>query len=215
MGSIYSPTTKPYVSKPQLSTLRGSSPLHRKPMFYLGILLTAGLLGLIVFLIVYFTMSEGRERLSYGKLHIVSRNEWQAKPPTDEGTPLHHPVPYVLMLDTDTTNCSTKLECIPLVRYTQNCHIHNKGWNDIGYSFLLGGDGNVYVGRGWDTEGEFLDGYNNRSIGISFIGTFGTNSPAKKQMNAGKRLIEKGIQLGKISPDFKLLTQQQFSLADF
>lgn len=45
-------------------------------------------------------------------------------------------------------------------------------WNDIGYNFLVGGDGAVYVGRGWDDEGAHTLGHNKRSIGIAFIGDF-------------------------------------------
>jgi hypothetical protein len=31
---------------------------------------------------------------------------------------------------------------------------------DIGYSFLIGGDGNVYEGRGWDRLGAHTEGFN-------------------------------------------------------
>ena len=41
----------------------------------------------------------------------------------------------------------------------------DKGWNDIGYTFLVGEDGNVYEGRGWDIVGAHCPWYNFRSIG--------------------------------------------------
>lgn len=34
----------------------------------------------------------------------------------------------------------------------QTFHIESRGWGDIAYNFLVGGDGSIYVGRGWDTE---------------------------------------------------------------
>ena len=39
------------------------------------------------------------------------------------------------------------------------------GWADIGYSFLVGEDGNVYEGRGWSLAGAHCIGYNSKSIG--------------------------------------------------
>lgn len=47
-----------------------------------------------------------------------------------------------------------------------------KQWNDIGYNFLIGGDGNVYEGRGWGKHGAHSSPYNSKSIGICIIGNF-------------------------------------------
>jgi hypothetical protein len=38
--------------------------------------------------------------------------------------------------------------------------------------FLVGGDGNVYEGRGWHQVGAHTYGFNKRSIGIAMIGEF-------------------------------------------
>ena len=40
------------------------------------------------------------------------------------------------------------------------------------YSFLVGEDGSVYEGRGWDRVGAHTLNYNSRSIGISILGNF-------------------------------------------
>ena len=40
------------------------------------------------------------------------------------------------------------------------------GWWDIGYSFIVGEDGNVYEGRGWDMVGAHTKGYNSRGLGM-------------------------------------------------
>lgn len=39
------------------------------------------------------------------------------------------------------------------------------GWWDIGYSFMVGEDGNVYEGRGWDQVGAHTYGYNTVGLG--------------------------------------------------
>lgn len=39
-------------------------------------------------------------------------------------------------------------------------------------SFLVGDDGNIYEGAGWYKIGAHTYGYNSKSIGLAFIGTF-------------------------------------------
>lgn len=50
-----------------------------------------------------------------------------------------------------------------------------KGWSDIGYNFLVGEDGNVYEGRGWDKQGAHSKPFNSKSIGICIIGNYTSN----------------------------------------
>ena len=40
----------------------------------------------------------------------------------------------------------------------QTFHMESKGWDDIGYNFMIGGDGAVYEGRGWDSQGAHTKG---------------------------------------------------------
>ena len=68
------------------------------------------------------------------------------------------------------------------------------GWWDIGYSFLVGEDGRVYVGRGWDREGAHTKGYNKYSIGFSIMGNFMERLPNDKALNAVKNAIKCGIE---------------------
>jgi N-acetylmuramoyl-L-alanine amidase len=50
------------------------------------------------------------------------------------------------------------------------------GWNDIGYNFVVGEDGNIYEGRGWSNQGAHAANWNSISIGIAIIGDF-TSKP--------------------------------------
>ncbi|XP_045464972.1 peptidoglycan-recognition protein LE-like isoform X2 [Harmonia axyridis] len=142
-------------------------------------------------------------------LKMVSRWEWLAQPPTQPTTPLKTPVPYVIISHTATETCLSQAQCVFQVRYIQTFHIESRGWFDIGYNFLVGGDAEVYIGRGWEKEGSHTLGYNKYSIGISFIGTFIDNLPTKNQLVACKRLIQKGVELGYIKKDYKLLGARQ------
>lgn len=79
-----------------------------------------------------------------------------------------------------------------------------RGWDDIGYSFLVGQDGNVYEGRGWHHVGAHTQGYNSRGFAASFMGNFMTHLPNAASMNAVKALIACGVQKGYISPSYHL-----------
>ncbi|XP_076683254.1 peptidoglycan-recognition protein LC isoform X1 [Andrena cerasifolii] len=144
-------------------------------------------------------------------VRFVERNEWGAQPPSEPLTKMKHPVPYVIISHTATDFCTTQSECTFRVRFAQTFHIESRNWADIAYSFLIGGDGLVYVGRSWDYMGAHSFGFNNISIGISFIGTFNAVKPPRNQLYAAQRLIELGVEGGKIAPDYKLLGHRQIS----
>ena len=54
------------------------------------------------------------------------------------------------------------------------------GWDDIGYNFLVGEDGNVYEGRGWAHVGAHTKHYNKISLGASVIGDYMKKLPNQK-----------------------------------
>jgi len=95
------------------------------------------------------------------------------------------------------------------VRTIQSFHIEGRKWSDIAYNYLVGGEGAVYEGRGWDKEGAHTLGWNNKSIGICLIGTFTTIEPTQRQLTATQRLIARGVKLGKIDQNYRLLAHKQ------
>ena len=62
-----------------------------------------------------------------------------------------------------------------IVRAYQKHHIDKNRWADIGYTFIVGEDGNVYEGRGWNSFGAHVPSFNRNSIGICVIGDFTGN----------------------------------------
>lgn len=76
---------------------------------------------------------------------------------------------------------------------------------DIAWNFLIGGDGTVYVGRGWEKQGPLSVGYTPwKTITIAFIGIYDTKEPSEEQLHAAESLIELGIALEKVSPNYVL-----------
>ncbi|CAH0716099.1 unnamed protein product, partial [Brenthis ino] len=142
-------------------------------------------------------------------LRIVSRTDWLAQPEEGPLTKLRQPIPWVIITHTATETCITQSKCVLSVRLIQSFHIESRGWYDIGYNFLVGGDGSVYYGRGWDYEGAHTKGYNKYSVGIAFIGTFNSEGPPKHQVEACEKIIAQGVRLGKLTNDYKLFAHRQ------
>lgn len=85
----------------------------------------------------------------------------------------------------------------------------SRGWDDIGYNFIIGGDSSVYIGRDWNKMGTHTKGYNQDSISIAFIGNYSSIDPTEKQLLATQRLLEVGIENGKLHPNYRLFGHRQ------
>lgn len=100
----------------------------------------------------------------------------------------------------------------------QLSHIGKKGARtgasivDIGYNFLIGGDGNVYEGRGWDVMSfhRTPEGV----LGISFIGNYYKYELTYGQIEAAQELIALGVKLEKLSPSYILIAHNQTMLTN-
>lgn len=144
-------------------------------------------------------------------VQFVQKHEWSDLP-SQGMTNLPLPVPYVIVSQTFTQNCSSLAECIFQVKFMQLFSMHNQDLADINYNFLIGGDGRVYVGRGWNYMGKHASLYDARSVGITFIGTFNKTPPSKAQLTALRAVIRNGIETNKLKPDYKLLAKRQINL---
>ncbi|XP_053687820.1 peptidoglycan-recognition protein LC-like isoform X3 [Sabethes cyaneus] len=142
-------------------------------------------------------------------LRIVTRNEWLAQPPKEDLELLKLPVHKVIIAHTATEGCSTQTACTYRMRFIQNIH-NEMDFGDIGYNFLIGGDGNVYEGRGWLKKGAFLVGQNSKSEGIAFIGDYQRKQPTADQMGLLDSLLANGTRSGFLVDDFKLYGARQW-----
>ncbi|KAF4528960.1 hypothetical protein B566_EDAN011265 [Ephemera danica] len=143
------------------------------------------------------------------ELRIVSRDEWYAREYRTT-TPQRVPVPFVVIHHGGIPEyCINITTCSEQVRKYQMLHMDDRGWDDIGYSFLVGEDGNVYEGRGWRRVGAHAPQYNNQSIGICIIGDFSKQLPNKLALDAVHALIKHGVQEGLILPQYTLLGHRQ------
>ncbi|XP_008549722.1 peptidoglycan-recognition protein 2 [Microplitis demolitor] len=139
------------------------------------------------------------------KLVFVNRTEWRASSTVHPPEKLDViPVSYVMIYHTGTETCFSRETCDPLVRNLQAKYLMSYPLNrDIGYNFVISGDGNVYVGRGWHAVGAHTFGFNRISLGIGLIGTFYDRPLSVKQIQALEDLIKLGVKNYRIVEDFK------------
>lgn len=140
---------------------------------------------------------------------MIRRVQWLAQPPTGIINNLTLPVSIVIIQHSATESCETQAKCVFLTRNIQTFHIEGQKWSDIGYNFLIGGDGAVYEGRGWTKEGAHTYSYNSVSLGIAFIGTYIEEAPPPIMLNTFDQLIEYGIKLKYLTSDYKILAHRQ------
>lgn len=138
-------------------------------------------------------------------LNIVERINWVAQPPIEPPVFMQLPAKLVIISHTATEHAFTQAGNVLLVRNIQVFHVESRKWNDIAYNYLIGCDGKTYEGRGWGAIGAHTKGYNNTSVGISFIGCFLKTLPSESALHQAKALIKHGVKIGAIDKDYVLL----------
>lgn len=139
---------------------------------------------------------------------IISKAEWGAKPAT-RNTTLPNGLYYAVIHHTAGDNCFTKATCILEIQGIQNYHQNILGWDDIGYNFLIGGDGNIYEGRGWNVLGAHALNWNSKSIGICLMGNYNNDQPTEDQIKAAKEILAEAVSRGQITSNYILKGHRQ------
>ena len=129
---------------------------------------------------------------------IVTRSQWGADETLRSGTPGFATLRKMIVHHTDTPNGDPNPAAT--VRAIYAFHTQSRGWDDIGYNFLVDEQGRVYEGRwarnyaagevhnGEDANGRGVigahaEGANTGSVGIALLGTFSAASPTQAAVN--------------------------------
>ncbi|XP_026851310.2 peptidoglycan recognition protein 5 [Electrophorus electricus] len=148
-------------------------------------------------------MPKGKENES-STVNIVSRSHWNAMEPRSKDK-MQGLAQQVIIHHTALWSCRQSQEYISQLTYIQKMHVEERGFEDIGYNFLLGQDGTVYEGRGWGIVGAHAKNHNLNSIGIAFMGNFNDYSPSSSALSAAQILIRCGVAQGFLNPNFVIL----------
>jgi N-acetylmuramoyl-L-alanine amidase len=91
-----------------------------------------------------------------------------------------------------------------MIRAIQHFHNVPRGWDDIGYNFLIGGYGKVYMDRGWDKIGVHTQGMNSVSGAFCLMGNFMNVEPNNNMIETLKNLVECGVDKKYVAPDYQM-----------
>ncbi|XP_024864215.1 N-acetylmuramoyl-L-alanine amidase isoform X2 [Kryptolebias marmoratus] len=116
---------------------------------------------------------------------IIPRCQWGAKAYRGTPIPLSLPLQFLYIHHTyePSSPCLSFPSCSRDMRAMQRFHQEHRGWSDIGYSFVVGSDGYVYEGRGWNRLGTHTRGHNAIGYGVSIIGNYTATLPSRHAMN--------------------------------
>lgn len=124
---------------------------------------------------------------------IMSRLGWHAAPRAGSN---QDQTPYrVTVHHTQGHRAMTEAEAASDVKGTQHYHMVGRAqegkdaFSDIGYHFLIAGDGRVIEGRHAEYLGAHVRGGNSGNVGISMMGDFNKLKPTDAQIESLTRLV--------------------------
>uniref|UniRef100_A0A0K8RFH8 Putative peptidoglycan recognition protein n=1 Tax=Ixodes ricinus TaxID=34613 RepID=A0A0K8RFH8_IXORI len=142
-------------------------------------------------------------------ISFVSREEWGARSPkADNSFNKNGGVGYVFYHHTQGDKCFSKENCAAITFMWQRVHQECQEWDDIGYNFIIGFKGTVFVGRGWEQTGAHTVGFNDKSVSYGFVGDYSSQVPDELMLQAARNLTECGIQMQKIRANYTLHGQR-------
>ncbi|XP_071778664.2 N-acetylmuramoyl-L-alanine amidase [Centroberyx gerrardi] len=143
---------------------------------------------------------------------IIPRCQWGAEAYRGTPMPLSLPLHFLYIHHTyePSSPCLSFPRCSRNMRAMQRFHQEDRGWSDIGYSFVVGSDGYVYEGRGWNYIGRHTRGLNSMGYGVSIIGNYSSTVPPRHSMDLLRhRLVQCAVNGGRLAANFTLHGHRQ------
>ena len=136
---------------------------------------------------------------------IVSRAGWGADESIRRADPSYSDtVKAAVIHHTVQSNSYPPSESAALVRSDYLYHVRSRGWNDVGYNFLVDRYGRVFEGRyGGVTRpvlGAHAGGFNTDTTGVAMLGTFSSARPTSYMLAAIERLLAWKLDLTHVDP---------------
>ncbi|XP_012584432.1 PREDICTED: N-acetylmuramoyl-L-alanine amidase [Condylura cristata] len=148
---------------------------------------------------------------------IHPRCRWGAEPYQGRPKLLQLPLGFLYVHHTyvPAPPCTDFARCAANMRSMQRFHQKTRGWDDIGYSFVVGSDGYVYEGRGWQWVGAHTRGHNSRGFGVAFVGNYTAELPAEDSLRTVREVLPRcAVRAGLLRPDYTLLGHRQLVHTD-
>lgn len=114
---------------------------------------------------------------------IQFRNDWcpSGNCPKDL-TPTPNTISHLVVHHSAGSNTSPNWAAT--VRAIWDFHVNTRGWDDIGYNYLIDPDGVIYEGRGNDVQAAHFSCMNQGTMGVCLLGDFNTATPTTAVINS-------------------------------
>jgi len=106
--------------------------------------------------------------------------------PTDS-TPVATAPTHIIVHHSATPSTSNDFPAV--VRSIWDFHVTVNGWDDIGYNWLIDGNGIIYEGRGSGLQGAHFSCMNSGTTGLCMIGNFEDSTPTSEAITSLENLI--------------------------
>jgi len=136
---------------------------------------------------------------------VITRARWGADERLRRGRPRYaSSVHAALVHHTVQANTYAKAESAALVRADYLYHVKTRGWDDIGYNFLVDRFGQVFEGRHGGVDrpvvGACNAGFNTGTSCVALLGTFTAASPPRPMVAAVTGLLAWKLDLTHVDP---------------
>ncbi len=118
--------------------------------------------------------------------------------PTDP-TPVETTVTHIIVHHSAGNSVSDDFPAV--VRSIWDFHANTRGWDDIGYNWLIDANGVIYEGRGEERLGAHFSCMNEATVGICLIGNFEEAEPTEAALAALHELVDWEAHKGAIEVD--------------
>ncbi|XP_071451904.1 uncharacterized protein [Hetaerina americana] len=135
---------------------------------------------------------------------IISRDAWDEKK-----MKLYtiQPTQYIVVRDGG-KRCKTHAEC--LVSLSEEMRQADDPECRLADNFYIGGNGEVYEGRGWYAAPFWhLHGMRRRAVTVKFLGSHESEGPSERTLRAFWRMAKDGVWGGRLSADYHALSMGQ------
>ena len=140
--------------------------------------------------------------------NIRTRSQWGSRTTNTAWLTVQPPDSFVVH-HTAGARCTTTALCDAQMRNIQNFHMNNNGWADVGYTFCIGDNAQIYEGRGWNRAGAHAPGFNSRSIGFCFFGDFSNVLPPAAALNTAQAFVTCSRDWGRLTTTYRVLGHRQ------
>jgi hypothetical protein len=140
--------------------------------------------------------SEGGIALQAGAVAqptIYSRAQWGADESIRKGSPSYGTITAGFVHHTVNANDYSEAQVPGIIRSIYAYHVKTRGWNDVGYNFLIDRFGRIWEGRAGGVDkpvvGAHTSGYNSYAFAGSAIGNFEQVQPTSALLDAYGKLF--------------------------